>query len=87
MLILYGWQETGTSLVNAFQFAVAEDYCIGVVFFQRSQQGYHRVALGWCTGVGCMTFLVEAALIANADGVGIVVAGMSAHHFFGAAYM
>lgn len=34
MLILYGWQETGTSLVNAFQFAVAHNLSIGVVFLQ-----------------------------------------------------
>ena len=38
--------------------------------------------LGWCVSVGRTAFLVEASLVADADGVGVVVAGMSAYHLF-----
>ena len=35
--------------------------------------------LGWSASVGWITLLVETALVADADGVGIVVAGMHAY--------
>ena len=35
--------------------------------------------MGWGASVGCVAFLVETAFVANADGVGVVVAGMHAY--------
>ena len=35
--------------------------------------------LGWSASVGWITLFVETALVADADGVGIVVAGMHAY--------
>ena len=38
--------------------------------------------LGWCASVGVTAFLVEASLVADADGVGVVVAGVCTNHLF-----
>jgi len=64
--------------VDAFEFAVAHDLGVGVVDLQGAEQGDEGSALGWGTGVGGTAFLVEASFIADADGVGVVVAGVHA---------
>jgi len=66
---------------------VAEDAGIGVVGLQGAQQGCQRGLLGPGTGVGRKTVLIETALIADADTVGIVLPGMGTGHLLGAAYM
>ena len=69
--------------MDAFKFAVAYDLGIGVVDLQRAEQGDEGGTLGRGSGVGSTAFLVEASLVADADGVGVVVAGMGADHLFG----
>ena len=39
--------------------------------------------LGWCASVGSTALFVEASFVADADGVGVIVAGVSSDHFFG----
>ena len=38
--------------------------------------------MGRCASIGCTAFLIEATFVANADGVGIVMAGMHADLVF-----
>lgn len=38
--------------------------------------------MGRCTRIGCVAFLIETTFVANADGVGIVMAGVNADLFF-----
>ena len=64
--------------MDAFEFTVAQDLGIGVVDLQGTEQGDEGSSLGWCTGVGCAAFLIEATFVADADAVGIVMAGMHA---------
>ena len=66
---------------------MAEDTGIGVVGLQGAQQGCQRGLLGLGTGVGRLSSLVETALIADADTVGVVLPGMGTGHLFGATYM
>ena len=61
---------------------MAHDLGIGVVDFQGAEQGDEGSALGWGAGVGRAAFLVEASFVADADGVGIVVAGVHADLVF-----
>ena len=68
--------------MDAFEFAVAHDLGIGVVDLQGAEQGDEGSALGWRAGVGGAAFLVEASFIADADGVGVVVAGVHADLVF-----
>ena len=70
--------ERGTGFVDAFEFTVAHDIGIGVVDLQGAEQGDEGCSLGWRAGVGSAAFLIEATLVTNADGVGIVVTGMHA---------
>ena len=68
--------------MDAFEFAVAHDLGIGVVDLQGAEQGDEGSALGWRAGVGGAAFLVEASFVTDADGVGVVVAGMHADLVF-----
>ena len=43
--------------------------------------------MGWGAGVGSMTLGIQSPLIADSDGVGIVILTMGSHHGFGAALM
>ena len=70
--------EAGAVFVDAFEFVVALDDGVGVAGFQAAEQGDESFALGRGAGVGCVASLVEAAFVADADGVGIVVEGMHA---------
>ena len=77
--------ERGTGFVDTLQFAVAYDLGIGIVLFQRDEQRVEGELLGRCPGVAGAALLIEATLVADADGVGVVVAGVCADHLFGAA--
>ena len=68
--------------MDAFEFTVAHDLGIGIVGFQSAEQGNEGCSLGRSPGVGFMTFLIEASFVADADGVGIVMAGMHADLVF-----
>ena len=71
--------------MDAFELAVAEDLGIGIIELQGSEQSDKGGTLGRSTGVGSTAFLVETSLITNTNGMGIVVASMSADHLFGTA--
>jgi hypothetical protein len=73
--------------VDAFEFAVANDLRIGVIDLQTSEQGDEGSTLGRSTGVFCTATVIETTLVADANGVGIVMPGVSADHLFGAAEM
>lgn len=73
--------------MDAFELTVAEDFGIGIIELQGSEQGDKGGTLGWSTGICSTTFLVETALVTNTDRVGIVVAGMSPDHLFRTALM
>ena len=62
--------------MNAFEFAVAYNLCIGIVEFQRVEQREELLLLGCSSCIGGATFLIKSAFVTNADGVGIVVAGV-----------
>ena len=77
--------ERGTGFVDALEFAVADNLGIGIVLFQRDKQRVEGELLSRGAGVGGTAFLVEASLVAYADGVGVVVAGVGADHLLGTA--
>ena len=79
--------ERGTGLVDALQFAVADNLGIGIVLLQGAEQREEGLLLGRGAGVGGAATFVEASLVADADGVGIVVAGVGADHLLGTAEM
>ena len=72
--------ERGASLMHTFELAVADNLSIGVVHLQRVEQREESPFLGRGAGVGSTAFLIETTLVADADRVGIVVAGMGADH-------
>ena len=65
--------------MDTWEFAVALDFSSGIVQLQRSEQGYQGGALLWGSGIGLAPSLVQSSLVANADGVGIVVEGVHAY--------
>ena len=69
--------------MDTFEFTVSHDLGIWVIDLQRSKQGDESSSLGWSSGVGRTSFLVEPPFVTDTDRVGIVVAGMSTDHFFG----
>jgi len=73
--------------VNTFQFAVAYNLGIGIVLFQRDKQRVEGQLLSRGAGVGGTAFLVEATLVTDADGVGIIVPGMGTNHLLRATEM
>ena len=77
--------EAGTVFVDAFQLPVTHNLCIGVIDFQTTEQCNEGCTLGWGTGIFGSALLVEAALVADADGMGVVMAGMSTDRLFRAA--
>ena len=56
---------------------------IGIVVLQAAQQGYERLFLSGCAGIGSTASFVQSALVTHAYAVGIVVAGVYAHLLFG----
>ena len=79
--------EGGAGLVDTLQFAVADDLGIGVIDLQTSEQGDEGSTLGRSAGVGSSSFLVKTTLVADADGVGIVMPGMGTDHLFRATHV
>ncbi len=77
--------EGGTVFVDTFQLAVTDDLGIRIVHLQRPEQVEHRGLLGRSTRIGGSASLVETALVADANGMGIVVAGMGPDHLLGPA--
>ena len=61
---------------------MTEDLCVGIVHLQTAEQVQQRVLLGRRTRIGRLAVGIEAALVANADRVGVVTAGMGTGHLF-----
>ena len=55
---------------------MADDLGIGVVGLQGAEKGDEGTLLGRGAGVGITATFVETAFVADADGVGVVVAGV-----------
>ena len=64
------------------QVAVAEDAGIGMGFLQATEQAQQSTFLGFGAGVGGMTVLVKAALVANAERVLVVAYGVGTDQLF-----
>ena len=79
--------EARAGLLDPWQVSVAYDLGIGIVDGQVLQKAYQGSLLGWGAGVGRIAVLVQAALIADADAVGIVMLGMGAHLILWAAWI
>ena len=73
--------EAGAVLVDALQFSVATDVCLGVVLLQTAQEGDESSPLLCRPRVCHLPFGIIASFIADADGVGVISAGMDARHF------
>ena len=68
--------EIGTGFGNMGQLAVAEDLGIGIIDLQRLQQMPHGGFLLLGAGVGSFSVGQQSTLVANADGVLVIVPGM-----------
>ena len=66
---------------------MTEDLGLGVVLLQGTEQGGHGCLLEVGTGVGGIAALVEAALVADAEAVGVVPLGMGTGLVLGATDM
>ena len=64
------------------QVAVADDLGLRIVGLQTDEQGAEGALLRRCTGVGITTLGIETALVADADAVLVVVAGVGTDDFF-----
>ena len=56
---------------------MAHDTGIGILCRQFLEQGEHRGLLGFSPGVVGTTFLIETALVANAERTAVIMAGMN----------
>lgn len=74
--------EAGTVLTDARKVAMTEDLGIRIVLLQGTEKGNESGLLFGSTGVGRIAVGVETSLIADADGVLVVVAGMGADEVF-----
>ena len=70
--------ETGTTFTYVRQVAVAENVGLGVLPAQVFQQALQGDFLLGCAGVGRFAVGCQSALVADADGVLVVVAGVGA---------
>ena len=68
--------------MDAFEFTVAEDLGIGVIDLERTEEGNQCCTLFWGAGIGIVAILVQASLVADANRMGVVMAGMHADLFF-----
>ena len=63
---------------------MADDFGIGVIELQRTEQGDEGCTLGRGAGVGSTATVIEAAFVADANRMGVVMTGMGTNHFLGA---
>jgi len=78
ILVLGFGIEAGTVLMDLWQVAVAEDQSIGEVGLQTGEHRVQGAFLCRGAGVGVTAFLVQSALVADSNALGIVVSGMGA---------
>lgn len=74
--------EAGTVLTDARKVAMTENLGIRIVLLQGTEKGNESGLLFGSTGVGRIAMGVETSLIADADGVLVVMPGMGADEVF-----
>ena len=79
--------EAGAVFGDPGEVAVAEDLGVWVVGLQASEECQQGVLLSGGTGVAGVAVFIEAAFVADADGVGIVALGMGTGDLLWAAGM
>ena len=72
--------EGRAGFVDTLEFAMANDQGIGVVYFKRTEQREESLLLGRGSGVFGNAFGIESALVTDADGVGVIMAGVGSYH-------
>ena len=77
--------EAGAVFVDTFELTVTDNLSIRIVLFQRDKQRVESELLGWGAGVIGAAFLVKTTLVADADGVGIIMPGVGTDHLLGTA--
>ena len=68
--------------MDAFEFTVTHDLGIGVVFLEGTEEGNQRCTLFRGAGIFIHAILIQAALITDANRMGVVMAGMHADLLF-----
>ena len=71
--------EAGAGFVDAFEFTMTHDLCIGVVGLKRAKQRYEGCFLFGSASVGFFAIFIKAAFVTNANRMGIVMTGMNAN--------
>ena len=66
--------------MDTLELTMSDNLGIRIVLFQRDEQRVEGEFLGRCAGVGGVAFLIETALVADADGVGIIMPGVGTDH-------
>ena len=82
VIAIFLTRETGAGFVDAFEFTVAEDLGIRVIFLECAEEGDQGRTLFRGAGIGIVAILVYASLIADANRMGVVMAGMHADLLF-----
>ena len=77
--------KTRTGLLDTGEVSVTEDLGFGIVGAEALEKLYHGLFLGWGSGIGWTAVGIKAALVADADAVGVVMLGMGAGHLLGTA--
>ena len=68
--------------MDAFEFTVPHDFSIGVVFLECAEEGNQRCTLFRGAGIFILAFLVQASFVADANRMGVVMAGVHADLLF-----
>ena len=68
--------ETRTGFFDPREVSMTENLGFGIVGAEALEKLYHGLLLGWCACVGRIAVGIEAALVAYADAVGVVMLGM-----------
>ena len=73
--------EAGAGFVDALQFSVTTDVCLGVILLQTAQEGDEGSSLLCRPRVCNLPLGIVPTFVADADGVGVIPDGMDARHF------
>ena len=73
--------------MDTLKLTVTDNLCIRIVLFQRDEQRVEGELLSRGAGVGGTAMGIKTTLVADADGVGIIVAGVGADHLLRATEM
>ena len=73
--------ETRTGLLDPWEVTVTDNLGFGIIGAEALEKFYHGLLLGWSASVGRIAVGIKAALVANANAVGVVMLGMGTRHF------